>query len=111
MMPRFARQTVTIRRAQSSNERGADVRDWSRASEYTINGCSVQLSTTSGNVSDREQASVSATIYAPQGSDMRKGDRVVVGGDVYTIVGKPYDHVSPTGGRDYMSASLHLWEG
>ena len=111
MLPGFCRDTVSRLRAPFITERGVSVRDWTHAVSKDIGGCSIQPASTSGDYDAREQATDRMTLYAPEGSDIVKGDRIVFNGDTYLIDGAPYTWNSPTGAVSHMVVPLERWEG
>lgn len=112
MLPSFARQTVTVRRAPYTEQRGTKVRDWSKASEHDVPGCSFQAGTGSTTwTDDRHPITVDAVLYAPPGADIADGDRIVAAGAEYSIQGAPVAWQSPTGSVDHVEVRLVTWRG
>lgn len=111
MLPSFATTTVQRIRPGTATERGAAIRDWANATTADITGCHVQPDGTSSDYSDREQASLTYTLWAPSGSDIRKGDRVAVDGHTFDVVGVPFAWASPNGAVSHMTCRMTEWEG
>ncbi len=92
MLPSFANQSITVIRPALKESRGSMIPDWSadKVTEKTINGCSVQPSTTSLSQDGRVLGiSDSWTAYLPEGSDVKAGDHIVFDGNTYVINGEP----------------------
>lgn len=92
MLPSFANQSITVIRPAFKESRGSMIPDWSadKVKEKTINGCSVQPSTTSLSQDGRVLGiSDSWTAYLPEGSDVKAGDHIVFDGNTYVISGEP----------------------
>ena len=112
MLPSFCREVVTVSRAPLAAMRGTYERDWSRASSHEVAGCSVQPSQTSGDSSEpRPGVSLSATLYAPPGADLRAHDRVTCSLGRFRVVGMPMAVASPTGALSHVRAQLSREEG
>lgn len=111
MLPSFANVTVTVRRAPFKEQRGTTVRDWAAATEHEVAGCEVQPSSTSRDFERAEQLADSWRLYAPPGSDIEAGDRIVFEGTVFDIDGVPYTWKSPTGRVSNMQCRLVEWSG
>ena len=107
----FWRQSITRLRPGTKTERGSTVLDWSNPSELVINECSVQPTSTSlsqdGRVLGVHDGLV---VYAPVGIDVKAGDRIRFGNDVYTINGDPL--VWPGVGKlAHIQLNLLRWRG
>lgn len=112
MMPTFARDTVTIKRAPLVDERGTKVRDYARAESHKIAGCSFQPVQSATTWTDPRQAvTVKANLYLPAASDIAEGDLVEFEGATYAIDGVPTSWRSPSGRVDHMQAALIDWRG
>ena len=110
-MPTWSTLTVTIERPGSRESRGATVADWSSPARVDVPGCWVGNPTTSSDSSDMGRASnVCATLYAPPGTDVRRGDRVTYAGVQYAVDGEPLAFPSPLGGTDHIECQLVDWE-
>ena len=107
----FWRQTITRIRPGTKTERGSIVPDWATASEKTISGCSVQPSSTSLSQDGRVLGVTDGlTVYAPVDADVRAGDRICYGSDVYTINGDPL--IWPGVARmQHIQLNLQRWRG
>lgn len=107
----FWKQTIVRLRPGERTERGSVVFDWSNPDELTISGCSVQPSST-GLSQDGRVLGVQdgLTVYVPVGADVKAGDRIRFGEDVYTINGDPL--IWPGAGRlAHIQLNLMRWRG
>lgn len=111
MLPTFCRETITVKRAPTIEERGSSVRDWKNAKSHIVAGCSVQVSSSTGNIEDREGAAETVTILAPPGADIRKGDRVECSAGKLSIIGEPYQVLSASGALSHTVATAGRWDG
>ena len=107
----FWTQSITRLRPTTTTERGSDIPDWTKPDELVIDGCSVQPATTSLNQDGRvEGISDGLTVYAPVDADIKAGDRIQYGGNVYTINGDPL--IWPGVARmQHMQVNLMRWRG
>lgn len=111
-LPSFCRETVTVLRAPLVDQRGTKVRDWTKAVEHFVTGCSVQFGSTSTDRGEpRDAVSSSAVLYAPPGADIKAGDRVSCAYGEFSVEGEPMPRVSPTGAVSHVECSLARWEG
>lgn len=112
MLPSFCNDDVVRIRAAQVNQRGTIVLDWSDVQQVTISGCSVQPSSTSRDFDGRTtQVTDRWDLYAPPGSDLRAGDRIVWNGIAFEIDGAPMPWKSPTGSVSHVLAHLVEWSG
>lgn len=114
MLPSFCRDVITVRRAPLvRSTRGADVRDWSRATDHKVSGCSVQPGETTTDMTSPRDGNglVRFSVLAPPGSDVADGDRVLWEGREYELNGAPQTWRSPTGRVSHMTFSLVSWKG
>lgn len=109
-------ETVTRLRAAAVEDpySGEDTApDWDNAAELDIEGCAFSP----GNSLEPLEVGRSAVltrpqVYAPPGADVLSGDRLVVRGDTYEVVGRPQDWRSPfTGWQPGLVIELELVEG
>lgn len=111
-LPSFFRQTITRIRPGTKTLRGSDVPDWSTATTEEISGCSVQPASTSLSMDGRVRAETDGlTAYIPADADVKAGDRIGYGGEVYTINGAPRAWPSASGGLDHIQLNLERWSG
>lgn|GEM_PF-1182862 len=109
-LPQWARDSVTVTRPARKQSRGATVDDWANATTHTIDGCSVQPTSTTSDTSDASGAqTVDATLFAPSGADVAVGDKVTFRGHDYAIVGVPLSRTSPFGSFGHTKAYLRSW--
>lgn len=108
----WMRDSVTIVHPERSDERGADVPDWTKATRHAVAGCKVVPASTTREFGGRvEQVADGLTLIAPPGSDVAAGDRVEFGSATYEIDGSPYRWDSPTGRVSSLQAHLVEWRG
>lgn len=107
----FFTQSVTRLRPTYRDVRGSMIPDWSNATSKDIDGCNVQQSGTTLDQQGRFAVMDGLTLYAPSGSDIEAGDRIVYGGKTYTIDGDPREWASPTGRVSTVQCPLKRWEG
>ena len=107
----FFNETVTRIRPGVKTSRGSAIPDWDQTDKATISGCHVQPSTTTLSQEGRVLGIMEAfTLYAPSGSDVKIGDKVVHDGETYMVTGvSPWR--SPTGRVSNLQASLERWSG
>lgn len=113
MLPSFCTQEITRIRPGTKTLRGSTVPDWSpdKVNELKITGCSVQPAATTLSQDGRVLGiSEQLTAYLPEGSDVKAGDRIRYGTDVYTITGEPKAWVAPFT-RSNIQLNLTKWEG
>lgn len=113
MLPSFAKQTIVIVRPGTTVSRGSTIPDWSqdKVTKTTVNGCSVQPSTTSLSQDGRVLGiSDSWTAYLPEGTNVEAGDHIEFDGKTYEINGEPRVW---TGAFTKSNIQLNLvrWEG
>jgi hypothetical protein len=109
MMPSFFRATITrVRAPLVADAYGtADKeRDWANATRTTITGCSVQPSSGSEYKLGREAVITTWRLYAPDGTDLLAGDRVIWDEDLYEVDGDPQRWPSATGQIDHVEVLL-----
>lgn len=111
MLLSFWHTTVTRIRPGTKIERGSSVPDWDNAEELEIGECLVQPQNTilsqDGRVLGIQE---STSLCAPAGADIRAGDRIRYGQDVYTIIGEPLVW-KDVGRLDHMQVNLQRWSG
>lgn len=107
----FWRQSIVRIRPGTKTERGSTVPDWSKATELTIDGCSVQPASTSLSQDGRVLGVQDGlTVYAPAGVDIQAGDRIRYAGNIYTINGDQL--IWPGAVRlDHIQLNLQRWRG
>ena len=112
MLPSWAADTVTRIRPGTKDSRGSVVPDWTKATELSIPGCSIQPGTTTLSQDGRTLAiSDGFSGYFPPGSDVKAGDRIVHDGKTYQVIGEPHEWKSPTGRVSSLQAQLERWSG
>lgn len=112
MLPSFCRDSITVKRGRLAPGRGAEVIDWSNPIKFTIDGCSVQPSSTSRDFDGRSlQVTEEWTLFAPSGSDLKAGDRIEWSGLSFEVDGAPMPWQSPTGRVSHIWARLKEWRG
>lgn len=112
MLPSFCDDAVTVKRARLVERRGTIVPDWSDPQEFELRGCSVQPGSTSRDFDGRAvQVTEDWTLFAPPGSDIEAGDRIVWRGRTFETDGAPMPWESPTGRVSHVWARLAEWRG
>jgi hypothetical protein len=111
MLPSFCSETVTIKRATETIERGSAVKDWDNPVETSVLGCSVQPAGTSLAITDRQSSSITLECWMPPSTDVMAGDRITIDSKDYEIDGDPLVQVSPTGALSHIVCPLVRWEG
>lgn len=107
----FWRQSIVRIRPGTKTERGSVVPDWSNAEELTIEGCSVQPSSTSLSQDGRVLGVQDGlTVHAPIDADVKAGDRIRYAGNVYTINGDPLIWPGAVA-LDHIQLNLQRWRG
>ncbi len=111
MLPSFCKDIVTRLRPKTTESRGSQIPDWTKADRLLIEGCSVQPATTSLSQDGRVLGiSEGLTAYLPEDSDVEAGDRIEYNGKVYTITGEPKIWNAPLN-LSNMQLNLMLWRG
>jgi len=112
-LPSWCNDTITVMRAPWVSERGTKVRDWPKAREHAVCGCSVQYSDTASlDRAHRAQAvATSAVVYCPPGADVEAGDRILHGGATFEVEGEPIEAKSPFGGCDHIRVNVTARRG
>jgi len=99
---------VARQRAQTVDDHGESIPDWSDAAEAEIDGCIVQPLTGEELLLNRDANKTLLKLWAPAGTDLLRTDRVKVGDHTYEVS----DIQEWSGNRlKYLSALLTRWEG
>ncbi|MBR2837777.1 MAG: hypothetical protein IKE55_03235 [Kiritimatiellae bacterium] len=108
----FMSDSVTVVRPGARTVRGSTVPDWAAATEHVVDRVQVTAAATQ---QDRDGRVVnvheSATLRAPYDADVRPGDRVRWGGEIYEVDGEVFHSKSPTGRVSSTRCALRRWEG
>lgn len=109
-------QTVTRLRAKKATDPYSERdigRDWSDPERATMAGVWVSASSsTPGSDATRQQVTTSKSLYGTPGLDIRVGDRIDTGADVYQVVAVPAADTNPfTGWQPVQEVPLELVEG
>lgn len=111
-LPAWATDSVVILRFAEITSRGSTIRDWTKASETTVSGCSVQPASTSLSLDGRVLGVTDGwTAYIPPGTDVKEGDRIKFNNEIYEINGAPRAWNSPTGAVSAIQLNLKRWSG
>lgn len=114
MLPSWWRDSITVLKAPLvTDEYGTPgtERDWAAATSTVVEGCSVQPVAGAEYDQGREAVTVRWRVYAPAGTDLRAGDRVVYRGDTYDVEGDGQAWPSATGGLDHVQALMERHAG
>lgn len=113
MLPSFARESVTVSHPGTKTVRGVTVPDWTKATETTVTGCSVQPASTSRNFASARVLNIqdAFTLYAPPNAAIQPGDRVECSHGTFEVDGYPEPWTSPTGRVSHVQFTLRRWEG
>ncbi|MBR4681592.1 MAG: hypothetical protein IKP03_10920 [Fibrobacter sp.] len=104
-------QSIVRVRAGTKTERGSVMPDWSNPDRLTIDGCLFNPNSTALDQDGRVLGiRTGAALYAPCDADIKAGDRIQVGDDVYTIDGEPLIW-SNVGKLNHMQVNLQRWQG
>lgn len=108
----WATQSIVRVRPGTKTARGSDVPDWDNADALTVYGCTMQPAATD-LTQDRRALGIldGYTCYAPANADIKAGDHIVFGGNIYTIDGEPRIWTSATGNINNMLLNLQRWDG
>lgn len=102
---------VTIRRPGTTTDRyGANVKDWSAATDTDVDGWLAQTSAAEVNDLGREGERSDWTLYVPAGTDIEAGDRVIWGGTTFEVDGPPNRAWTPRG-EHHVEARLKVVVG
>ena len=111
MLLPFWHTTITRIRPGTRTERGSVILDWDNPSELEVGECLVQPQNTilsqDGRVLGIQNTT---TVCAPADADIKAGDRIRYGDDVYTIDGDPLIWKG-VGKLDHMQLNLQRWRG
>ena len=85
--------------------------DWSDPDRLTIDGCLFNPNSTALDQDGRVLGiRTGAALYVPCDADIKAGDRIQVGDDVYTIDGEPLTW-NNVGKLNHMQVNLQRWQG
>lgn len=109
-------ETVTRLRATAAVDaysNTSETTSWAAPSELEIDGCAFNPGVSSEPLDLARNAVVTRPeVYAPTGSDILAGDRLVVRGLTFEVVGDPGEYVSPfTGWNPGLVVRLERVEG
>lgn len=108
----FMTESITRLRPGTKTVRGSSVPDWSKATQSTISGCSIQPASTSLSQDGRILGITEGlTAYIPAGSDVLASDRIIYDGNTYIINGEPKAWTSPSGAVSNIQLQLERWSG
>lgn len=111
MLLPFWHTTIIRIRPGTKTERGSEILDWDNASELEIGECLWQPQSTVLDQNGRELGiRNTTTVCAPADADIKAGDRIRYGEDVYTIDGDPLIW-KDVGRLDHMQLNLQRWRG
>lgn len=111
MLLKMWQTTVTRIRPGTKTERGSSVPDWDNPSTLDIGECLIQPADTilsqDGRVLGIRDG---VTLCAPVDADIKAGDRIQYGDEVYTIDGDPLVWRG-IGKLEHMKVNLQRWRG
>jgi len=108
----FFRDSVTVLRAPIETKNGAEYRDWTKATEFTITRVQVTARAPTQDFAGRLlNVNDSRTLRANYEADVQEGDRVVYDGNVYEVSGEVFHTKSPTGRASTTRCTLTRWNG
>ena len=108
----FFRDSITVIRASIVTRNGGEERDWSNATETTINNVQVTARAPSQDFQGRMlNITDSRTLRANYDADIQEGDRVVYDGNIYEVDGEVFHTKSPTGRASSTRCTLTRWTG
>lgn len=111
-LPSWANDTIVRKRPGTIDRRGSTEPDWSKTTDLTIAGCSMQPASTSLSQDGRVLGIADAyTLYCPPGTDIQAGDKISYNGNDYLVNGEIRIWNSPTGRVSSLQAQLQRWEG
>ena len=111
MLLSFWQQTITRIRPGTKTERGSTILDWDNPSRLEIHECLVHPGNTMLSQDGRVMGIQDGlTVCAPVDADIKAGDRIQYGDDVYTIMGDPLIWKN-VGKLDHMQLNLQRWRG
>ena len=111
MLPSFCNDTVVRIRPGTTTQRGSTIFDWNNATEKEITGCSMQPASTSLSEDGRVLGIRDEySLFAPADADIKAGDRIRYGGNVYTIDGEPKKWVGAVN-LSHIQLTLRRWSG
>jgi len=112
MLPSFARQTVTVLTAQTINDHGHVISDWSVPPiETPVAGCSFQPGGGVDDLMNRDGTEQTGVLYMPAGTAIDSSQRVRVGAKDYEVDGDPEDWQIGVGTVDHVLVRLKRWRG
>lgn len=104
-------QTITRIRPGTKKERGSSVPDWDNAETLVITECLFNPNGTTLSQDGRVLGiSSGAMACVPCDSDVKAGDRIRFGDDIYTIEGDPMIWAG-VGRLNHMQLNLRRWRG
>lgn len=107
-------ETITVIRAPlTANRYGGQIRDWSSATRTDVTGVSIQPTSTTEDIRDREQLVDTYALFTPRGVDidLLATDRVQWNGLTLQVVGSPNRWPMPGGGVHHVEATLQKVTG
>ena len=108
----FFRDSITVIRASIVTRNGGGERDWSNATETTINNVQVTARAPSQDFQGRMlNITDSRTLRANYDADIQEGDHVVYDGNIYEVDGEVFHTKSPTGRASSTRCTLTRWTG
>ena len=111
-MSTIKRDSITVVRPETIDDRGTPVPDWSDTTETVWSGCRVQPRVAEEETARGRQAVVSFwTVYGPYDMDVDEHDRIVWGAATYEVHGHVRKWQSPTGAVEHVEFDVRRVEG
>lgn len=107
-----ARHTITrLRPARVDDGHGNLRSDWSAASSLSLVGFAVDVGASSEDLEHRDGDQAQLTLRGPVVADVEAGDRVVLSGVTYLVVGAVLRQPGPSPLTSHCIVQLSRWEG
>lgn len=106
MLPCWCQDTVELIRPSWVEKRGTLVPDWDHPSSQTIGGCYLCPEAGSADLDGRNNTVQPWSLYAPAGTSMAMGDRVVWQGRTFEVAAPPEVRRDPFSSLDHVKVPL-----
>lgn len=112
-LPSLANQSITVLRAPTMTDHGAQVPDWTQQpQEIPVSGCSVQPIRGAEDELHRTGERADISVWAPVNTDVTAADHVQIDGYTrpFRVVGEP-ERWRGIGFLEHTVIRLSVWEG